>query len=68
MEAGAQLDWSLDVLREQTADYLTEAGYPEAAANLDAEMVNAAAEAIKAHLAEQGDLIPDAIAKDLIAA
>ena len=31
-------------------------------------MVNAAAEAIKAHLAEQGDLVTDAIAKDLIAA
>ena len=68
MESEAQLDWSLDVLREQTGAYLTEAGYPEAAANLDPEMVNAAAEAIKSHLAEQGDLIPDAIAKDLIAA
>lgn len=67
-DADAQLEFSLEQLREQTATYLTEAGYPEAAANLDAEMVNAAAEAIRAHLAAEGDLIPDAISKDLIAA
>ena len=67
-DASAQLDFSLEQLREQTATYLSEAGYPEAASNLDAEMVNAAAEAIKAHLAAEGDLIPDAMAKDLIAA
>ena len=67
-DAAAQMDFSLEQLREQTATYLSEAGYPEAASNLDAEMVNAAAEAIKAHLAAEGDLIPDAMAKDLIAA
>ena len=67
-DASAQLDFSLEQLREQTATYLSEAGYPEAAANLDAELVNAAADAIKDHLAAQGDLISDAVAKDLIAA
>ena len=67
-DADAQLDYSLDQFRQQTATYLSEAGYPEAAANLDAEMVNAAADAIKAHLAAEGNLIPDAISKDLIAA
>ena len=67
-DADAQLEFSLEQLREQTATYLSEAGYPEAAANLDAEMVNAAANAIKAHLEAEGDLIPDAISKDLIAA
>ena len=67
-DADAQLEFSLEQLREQTATYLSEAGYPEAAANLDAEMVNAAASAIKAHLEAEGDLIPDAISKDLIAA
>ena len=67
-DAEAQLDYSLEQFRGQTATYLSEAGYPEAAANLDPEMVNAAAEAIKAHLAAEGDLIPDAISKDLIAA
>ena len=67
-DADAQLDYSLNQFREQTATYLSEAGYPEAAANLDSEMVNAAADAIKAHLETEGDLIPDAISKDLIAA
>ena len=67
-DAAAQLDFSLEQLREQTATYLSEAGYSEAAANLDPEMVNAAADAIKAHLAAEGNLIPDAVAKDLIAA
>ncbi len=67
-DSGAQLDFSLEQLRDQTAAYLSEAGYPEAAANLDPELVNAAADAIKAHLAAEGDLIPDAMAKDLIAA
>ncbi len=67
-DAATQLDFSLEQLREQTATYLSEAGYPEAAANLDPEMVNAAADAIKAHLAAEGNLIPDAVAKDLIAA
>ena len=67
-DADAQLEFSLEQLREQTATYLSEAGYPEAAANLDSDMVSAAADAIKAHLAAEGDLIPDAISKDLIAA
>lgn len=67
-DADAQMDYSLEQFRQQTATYLSEAGYPEAAANLDPEMVNAAADAIKAHLAAEGDLIPDAVSKDLIAA
>ena len=67
-ESDAQLEFSLEQLREQTATYLSEAGYPEAAANLDADLVNAAADAIQAHLAAEGNLIPDAVAKDLIAA
>ena len=67
-DASAQLDFSLDQLRQQTATYLAEAGYPDAAANLDPEMINAAADAIKAHLEAEGDLIPDAVSKDLIAA
>ena len=67
-DSSAQLEFSLEQLREQTATYLSEAGYPEAAANLDPELLNAAADAIQAHLAAEGDLIPDAVAKDLIAA
>ena len=67
-DSDAQLEFSLEQLREQTATHLTEAGYPEAAANLDPELVSSAAAAIKAHLAAEGDLIPDAVSKDLIAA
>ena len=67
-ESDAQIQWSLEQLREQTAAYLSEAGYPEAAANLDTELLQAASDAIVAHLATEGDLISEAKAKDLIAA
>ena len=67
-ESAAQMEFSLAVLRDQTAEYLTEAGYPEAAANLDSEMLQAASDAIVAHLASEGDLVSEAQAKDLIAA
>ncbi len=68
MESAAQMEFSLAVLREQTGDYLAEAGYPEAAANLDTELLQAASDAIVAHLESEGDLISEAKAKDLIAA
>ena len=67
-ESEAQVAWSLDQLREQTASYLSEAGYPAAAANVDPELLGAAADAIVAHLESEGDLVSDAIAKDLITA
>ena len=67
-ESTAQMEWSLQVLREQTGEYLAEAGYPEAAANLDAELIQAASDAIVTHLQSEGDLISEAKAKDLIAA
>ena len=68
MESEAQLAWALNEFREQTATYLADAGYGEAAANLDPEMVGAAADAVMAHLESQGDLRADAIAKELISA
>lgn len=67
-ESEDQVEWSLNQLREQTASYLSEAGHPEAAANLDPELLGAAADAIVAHLESEGDLVSDAIAKDLITA
>ena len=67
-EKDAQVEWSLQQLREQTATYLTEAGYAEAAANLDSELLQAASDAIVAHLESEGDLIGEAITKGLIAA
>ena len=63
-----QVEWSLAQLREQTGNHLTEAGYSEAAANLDPELIRAATDAILAHLESEGDLISEAISKDLIAA
>ncbi len=68
MESASQMEFSLAVLREQTGDYLAEAGYPEAAASLDPELLQAASDAIVAHLEGEGDLISEAKAKDLIAA
>ncbi len=67
-ESASQMEFSLQVLREQTGSYLAEAGYPEAAANLDSELLQAASDAIVAHLQGEGDLISEAKAKDLIAA
>ncbi|MDE2779390.1 MAG: hypothetical protein OXI91_06915 [Chloroflexota bacterium] len=67
-EMDAQLEWALGQFREQTGNYLEEAGYSEAAANLDPELIGAAADAIMDHLEAQGDLVSDAIAKDLISA
>ncbi|MCE2499693.1 MAG: hypothetical protein J4G13_02375 [Dehalococcoidia bacterium] len=67
-ESASQMEFSLQVLREQTGAYLAEAGYPEAAANLDSELLQAASDAIVAHLQGEGDLISEAKAKDLIAA
>ena len=67
-ESAAQVEWSLQTLREQTANYLAEAGHAEAAANVDPELLQAVSDAIVAHLESEGDLIADAKAKDLIAA
>ncbi len=67
-DSAAQLDWSLGQLREQTGALLAEAGYGEAAAALDGDLLRAAADAVVAHLASEGDLKPEAVAKELIAA
>ena len=48
-------------------DLLTEAGHPDAAASLDAELVGAAAEAITAHLAQEGDHRAEAIELGVLA-
>ena len=63
-----QLSWSLAQIREQGQQLLAEAGYPEAAASLDEEMVAAALEALMAHLDQEGDLRSKAIEQGLIAA
>ena len=62
-----QVEWALSQIQENAGQYLSEAGHPDAASGLDPEMVQAAIEAIKAHLESEGDLRTVAIEKDLIA-
>ena len=67
-ESKDQVAWALDQIKDQTAQLLSEAGYPDEAASVDAEMLAAATEAIKSHLAEVGDLTPRAVAEGLVTA
>ncbi len=61
-----QVEWSLDQIREKAAEYLADAGHPNAADALDADMIELAIADIKTHLGEEGDLRTEAIEKDLI--
>jgi hypothetical protein len=67
-ESEAQVAWSLEQVREQSAALLAEAGYTDAAAGLDAELLAAATADVVAHLDAHNGIMTDAIAKDLIAA
>ena len=68
VESQAQVAWALDHLKEQTQQLLSEAGYADEAVSVDSEMLASVTEAIKAHLAEQGDMTPRAIAEGLVTA
>ena len=68
VESQTQVAWALDHLKEQTQQLLSEAGYAEEADLVDPEMLVSVTEAIKAHLAEQGDMTPRAIAEGLVTA
>ena len=68
IESQAQVAWSLEQVREQSAALLAEAGYGDAAANLDSDMLQAATDAVVQHLDATGDIMSEAIQKDLIAA
>ncbi len=61
-----QVSWSLSQIKDNAQQYLADAGHPDAAAVMDADMVQGAIDAIVSHLQQQGDLRTDAIAKDLI--
>ena len=63
-----QISWALTLLRDNGSQLLEEAGYPEAAASLDKEMVGAALDALTSHLEQEGDLRSKAIAQGLIEA
>ncbi len=67
-ESQAQLSWSLEQVREQTAALLADAGYSDAAAGLDADLLQAATADVVTHLDAHPGIMSEAIQKDLIAA
>ena len=61
-----QVDWSLQVVSERTAELLAEAEYTEAAELVDAGMLQSAIGQIRSHLQQQGDLRGQAISAGFI--
>ena len=68
VESAKQVSWSLEQVREQVVTLLSDAGYADEAAAINPELVSTATHAIVAHLESEGDLISQAIEKDLIKA
>ena len=68
VDIAGQISWGLEQIRDQGQQMLEAAGYPADAGSLDKEMVQAAAEAVIAHLENEGDLRSQAIDQELIAA
>src|SRR5262249_50801127 len=66
VDTASQLSWSLAHLRAHGSQLLAEAGYPAEAAALDPAMVDAALDALMAHLEKEGDLRTHAIARGLL--
>ena len=65
-ESSDQIEWSLGQLREKGKQLLQDAGYPNEANSLNAEMLTNATKGIKAHLEKEGDLRSLAIDRGLI--
>ena len=61
-----QLDWSLSQVSERTAELLAEAEHTEAAESIDAGMLSAGVNQIRAHLEQQGDLRGYAVSAGII--
>jgi len=68
VDSEPQVSWSLEQIRESGQQLLEEAGHPEAAASLDTDMVSTALDAVRTHLAKEGDLRSTAIAQGLLEA
>jgi len=68
VDTASQLSWSLAHIREHGQQLLAEAGYPAEAASLEQTMLDAALDAVTAHLAKEGDLRSLAIARGLLVA
>ncbi len=64
----SQIAWSLTQIRENGKELLADAGFPDAAASLDLDMLGAAEAAIKERLAEDPALLSKAVDQGLIAA
>jgi hypothetical protein len=68
VDSAGQISWGLEQIRDQGQQMLVAAGYPADAGSLDDEMVKSAAEAVMAHLENEGDLRSRAIDQELITA
>jgi hypothetical protein len=68
VDAESQFDWSLEQLRTNAGELLAEAGHPDAAAALDPALLDAAVDALKAHVEQEGDLRSRAIAQGVLTA
>ena len=64
----AQVSWALQQIQQRGEALLEEADYHAAARTLDPALVQGAIDAIRSHLAQEGDLRSQAIAENLIAA
>jgi len=56
IETETQLAWALNQVRENGPQLLEDAGYPEAAASLDQQLVVTATETVVDHLKKEGDV------------
>ena len=68
VDTASQLAWSLAHLRAHGPQLLADAGYPAAAAALDPALLDAALDALVAHLDREGDVRAHAIAQGLLVA
>jgi 20S proteasome alpha/beta subunit len=67
VESANQVSWSLEQVREQAVQLLSDAGYPDEASTVDSEKLRIVTGEIVQHLEGQGDLLSRAIEQDLIA-
>ena len=63
-----QLEWSMQQIRENVCDLLSEANHGAASQKVAPKLLDAALESIKAHLVAAGDMRSMAVADKLIAA
>ena len=68
VDSASQFDWSLEQVRTHAKELLAEAGHPTAAAALDPALLDAAVDAVRAHVEQEGDLRTHAIAQGLLTA